>query len=102
MSIVNYYFFLIPQLPAGVTSDEPTWSCYKETESCYHFRDFLGPQLEASCFCRSLGGYLIKLDSATEATLVRQLMQNENRFEGFWLGATNQKNGNYDWLHLLS
>lgn len=79
-----------------------TWSCYEETGSCYYLPDIKLTYSDASCHCRSAGGHIWKIDSIEERDFVTQLYDNQQHFEGFYIGATDHKEGNTHWMHAIA
>ncbi|XP_052062667.1 perlucin-like protein [Mytilus californianus] len=77
------------------------WKEYKN--HCYYFSSDTKTWHEAEKICRNMGGYLVQITDSSENSWVVTILTKAVQHQfGYWMGATNVKEGLWKWINDLS
>ncbi|CAC5415431.1 MRC [Mytilus coruscus] len=77
------------------------WKEYKN--HCYYFSSDTKTWPEAERKCRNKGGYLVQISGSSENSWVVTILTKAVQHQfGYWMGATNVKDGQWKWINDLS
>ncbi|VDI56799.1 Hypothetical predicted protein, partial [Mytilus galloprovincialis] len=77
------------------------WKEYKN--HCYYFSSDTNSWPDAERKCRNIGGYLVQISDSSENSWVVSILRKAVQHDcGYWMGATNAKDGQWKWINDLS